>query len=499
MSTPSGKPFDPIDDPPHRSQTASDKSRGQSQHEDDPVRSPYAPKRARLLRALPRAEAKAPLVDLPRFLLGADQLRTDPAESRPASRASELPSNEPSKANGEQQGDPAAPPFDGGQEPPFAREAASEDSHTSTQATQASAETHPPSQGAERPKDKPSGAGDIERLEASLRWLNHQSAELRRPYADQLTPPAARQSAASTGEGAAVKRSLEPETLVAPALMRAQRRKMDGPLATIRGPLLILVAGLIAAPAVYFIAGRSAPAPDVPREAPKLAAAEPQATAPPLLPALQKDGRSNEHRADDVATAPNGETSDDPAPVLGAAVSTEPMPQASSRAIPAGDENIPVPPASRSEIRVATAISPVSRSEVSVPPATLPVSRSEPSVSPVSPPAPPATRSDPPVSPPAPPIRRVDPADIELLVKQGEQFMAVGDVAAARIVFQRAAQAGDAAAALAMGATYDPLVLNKIGVVGVTADPDKARGWYVKAQQLGSPEAPRRLELLAHR
>jgi len=77
--------------------------------------------------------------------------------------------------------------------------------------------------------------------------------------------------------------------------------------------------------------------------------------------------------------------------------------------------------------------------------------------------------------------------------------MAVGDVAAARIVFQRAAQAGDAAAALAMGATYDPLVLNKIGVVGVTADPDKARGWYVKAQQLGSPEAPRRLELLAHR
>jgi TPR repeat protein len=36
-------------------------------------------------------------------------------------------------------------------------------------------------------------------------------------------------------------------------------------------------------------------------------------------------------------------------------------------------------------------------------------------------------------------------------------------------------------------------------VLGVPADADKARGWYQKAKDLGSQEAPRRLELLANR
>jgi len=40
-----------------------------------------------------------------------------------------------------------------------------------------------------------------------------------------------------------------------------------------------------------------------------------------------------------------------------------------------------------------------------------------------------------------------------VLIKQGQEFEAIGDLAAARIVFRRAAQAGDAAAALAMGSS----------------------------------------------
>ena len=51
-----------------------------------------------------------------------------------------------------------------------------------------------------------------------------------------------------------------------------------------------------------------------------------------------------------------------------------------------------------------------------------------------------------------------------------------------------------------MGATYDPAVLANRVVRGIGADPEEARVWYEKARELGSPEGPRRLEmLLAHR
>jgi TPR repeat protein len=96
-------------------------------------------------------------------------------------------------------------------------------------------------------------------------------------------------------------------------------------------------------------------------------------------------------------------------------------------------------------------------------------------------------------------MRALDPESIKLLLQQGEQFVASGDLASARLVFRRAAEAGDAAAALALGATYDPVVLAKIGVRGMGADVEKARSWYEKAKDFGSPDAPRRLETLANR
>jgi hypothetical protein len=89
--------------------------------------------------------------------------------------------------------------------------------------------------------------------------------------------------------------------------------------------------------------------------------------------------------------------------------------------------------------------------------------------------------------------------DIALLVERGRGFFESGDVAAARLLFRRAANAGDAAAALAMGTTYDPAVLANRLVRGMGADLDEARSWYEKARELGSPEGPRRLEMLAHR
>jgi hypothetical protein len=95
-------------------------------------------------------------------------------------------------------------------------------------------------------------------------------------------------------------------------------------------------------------------------------------------------------------------------------------------------------------------------------------------------------------------VRRLDPEDIKRLIKQGEQFAATGDLITARLVFQRAAEAGDATAALAMGASYDPIVLARLGFRGISANVAKARSWYEKAKEFGSSEAPHRLELLAN-
>jgi TPR repeat protein len=97
------------------------------------------------------------------------------------------------------------------------------------------------------------------------------------------------------------------------------------------------------------------------------------------------------------------------------------------------------------------------------------------------------------------PVRTLDPESIKLLMQQGEQFVASGDLVTARLVYRRAAESGNAAAALALGATFDPIVLAKIGVRGVGADVEKARSWYEKAKEFGSPDAPRRLEMLANR
>jgi hypothetical protein len=102
-------------------------------------------------------------------------------------------------------------------------------------------------------------------------------------------------------------------------------------------------------------------------------------------------------------------------------------------------------------------------------------------------------------SPSSTAVRPLDPEQIKLLMKQGEQFIAAGDMVTARLPFQRAAEAGDANAAAALGATYDPTVLARFGVVGISADVAEARSWYRKAEKLGSLEARQRLEALADR
>jgi hypothetical protein len=93
--------------------------------------------------------------------------------------------------------------------------------------------------------------------------------------------------------------------------------------------------------------------------------------------------------------------------------------------------------------------------------------------------------------------RQLAPGELATLRRRGKEFIANGVVAAARLVFQRAAEACDTDAAFALGATYDPIMLRKLGRRALAPDIAAARTWYEKAKQLGSAEASDQLERLA--
>jgi TPR repeat protein len=86
---------------------------------------------------------------------------------------------------------------------------------------------------------------------------------------------------------------------------------------------------------------------------------------------------------------------------------------------------------------------------------------------------------------------------IATLIKLGQDFLQNGDFSAARLLLMRAAEAGSADAALAVGETFDPLVIQQLHGIGVQSDPAKAREWYERAVQLGSDAALQRLAKLA--
>ena len=96
-----------------------------------------------------------------------------------------------------------------------------------------------------------------------------------------------------------------------------------------------------------------------------------------------------------------------------------------------------------------------------------------------------------------PASRRLDPEEVQNLVQRGDAALQNGDIAAARLLLRRAAEAGDMKAAMALAATYDPGVLKQLGALGAKADVGTARDWYQKAADWGSPDAKRRLQELA--
>lgn len=97
-------------------------------------------------------------------------------------------------------------------------------------------------------------------------------------------------------------------------------------------------------------------------------------------------------------------------------------------------------------------------------------------------------------TPPARPAEQLSPELMAALMKRGNQSLDLGDVTAARLLFQRAAESGNPAAALALGKTFDPNYI----APGGSADPARAREWYRKAATLGDARAPDLLKKLGN-
>ena len=93
--------------------------------------------------------------------------------------------------------------------------------------------------------------------------------------------------------------------------------------------------------------------------------------------------------------------------------------------------------------------------------------------------------------------RHIDADELAAMLRRAEDFIKASDLSSARLLLQRAVEAGSMQAALTLAGTFDPNVLAGQGFQDGAADIAMARFWYERAEQLGSSEAPRRLRQLA--
>jgi hypothetical protein len=88
---------------------------------------------------------------------------------------------------------------------------------------------------------------------------------------------------------------------------------------------------------------------------------------------------------------------------------------------------------------------------------------------------------------------RLSNTEMTELRDHGDALLRNGDVASARLFYERAAGAGDGRAALRLGANFDPEFLGRLGLGKMQANPAEARLWYSRARDLGVVDPKRRL------
>jgi hypothetical protein len=95
-----------------------------------------------------------------------------------------------------------------------------------------------------------------------------------------------------------------------------------------------------------------------------------------------------------------------------------------------------------------------------------------------------------------PTVPALSPAEITGLLARGDWLFATGDVASARLLYERAADAGEARAAVRLGDTFDPAYLHDSHLRGLQGDPDAAVFWFRHARDLGATGIASRLKKL---
>ena len=181
-----------------------------------------------------------------------------------------------------------------------------------------------------------------------------------------------------------------------------------------------------------------------------------------------------------------------PMPVAPPVVSLPPATETPVAAAP-----VPPPPPAVASVP-ATAPTPVASAPVPVVASDPPAAAAEPAVKPPAP-AEPASVAAATPAPTSAPTSSADTQQVDALLARGDDLLATGDVAAARLFYQRAAELGSAAAATAVGQTYDPGVLELLRVRGARGDVQLAAEWYRKAVAAGDRQAEIRLKRLQAR
>ena len=86
-------------------------------------------------------------------------------------------------------------------------------------------------------------------------------------------------------------------------------------------------------------------------------------------------------------------------------------------------------------------------------------------------------------------VRHLSAGEVATLRARGDTLLSMGDVTSSRLFYERAFIAGDAQAAIRLGATYDPVFLSRARVQGMRGDMAIALEWYRRARDLGAVEA----------
>ncbi|MBV9065430.1 MAG: hypothetical protein JO004_06645 [Methylobacteriaceae bacterium] len=86
--------------------------------------------------------------------------------------------------------------------------------------------------------------------------------------------------------------------------------------------------------------------------------------------------------------------------------------------------------------------------------------------------------------------------EAERLYRRAEGLVTDGDFAGARLLLERAVEAGHAGAIFMLASTYDPNVLGKVKALGIRGEPAKARALYQQALAAGVDDSNGRLSAL---